>query len=203
MVKTRLRKAAETVANTGRHLAIAAILSSAALVGVFPVSQAHSNAYLDPPAGMVELCYQTPSLCQPAPETQAPAAMMTRINYINQSVNNRIVARNSKSMLDIGAAGTSNWELVAPGGAGDCKEYALTKLFVLSWLGIPLGAMEIAVVHVPNTSADVSHAILMVRINDQDMVLDNLTDQIVPFSQTKYRLEEVQDPRSSTWVSTK
>jgi len=173
-----------------------AILILASILNIGRTGEAQARVVLAPPIGILQLCYHNPSLCQPHTTQSARSNALDIIARTNIRVNHGIMPK-----LDAATATATDWELVAPNGAGDCKDYTLTKLFVLSWIGVPAGAMRIAVVHVPNTPAEVSHAILIVRVADQDLVLDNLTDKIVPLSESSYGMEAVEDPQSQAWVS--
>lgn len=62
--------------------------------------------------------------------------------------------------------------------SGDCEDYAILKMAVLSHLGIPMNAMEIVVVK--DTSRRLFHAVLSVALTDRTVILDNMTDAIEP-----------------------
>jgi predicted transglutaminase-like cysteine proteinase len=47
-----------------------------------------------------------------------------------------------------------------------------------------------------------SHAVLVLRTGTQDLVLDNLTNKIVPWNKTGYTFLRLQNPKQpSGWVS--
>lgn len=170
------------------------------VVATYPIKEAQARIVLNIPPGILELCYHTPSLCQNQVAASAPATMIGLIATVNTRVNHGIIGADLSNTAYPNRPEAQNWELVAPGGAGDCKDYALTKLFLLSWSGVPLGAMRMAVVHVPNTPNNTSHAILIVQVDSQEMVADNLTDAILPLSQSPYKMQTIQDPRTRSWT---
>lgn len=70
-----------------------------------------------------------------------------------------------------------------PDGFGDCEDYALLKRHMLMEQGWPASSLLITVVRRPNGEG---HAVLTVRTDRADFVLDNLRDEILPWNETKY-----------------
>ena len=62
--------------------------------------------------------------------------------------------------------------------SGDTEDYAIVKYYALKALGIPADNMRIAVV--VNTVRDVGHAILLVKDQGDILVLDNLSNLVLP-----------------------
>jgi len=60
--------------------------------------------------------------------------------------------------------------------SGDCEDYAILKMAILSHLGVPVNAMEIVVVK--DTSRRLFHAVLSVALDDRTVILDNMTDAV-------------------------
>jgi len=83
------------------------------------------------------------------------------------------------------------WALPTKRG-GDCEDYALYKKRELIRAGFPPEQLLIAAVLDRKRQ---SHAVLVVRTGSQDLVLDNLTDRIVPWHKTGYTFLRMQDPR--------
>ena len=73
--------------------------------------------------------------------------------------------------------------------AGDCEEFALTKRRNLIALGWPSRALRIAVAR---TGSGEGHAVLVVKSSRGDLVLDNRTDEIKPWTQTDLRWVKIQ-----------
>lgn len=72
---------------------------------------------------------------------------------------------------------------------GDCEDYALEKRAALIRAGLPPEAIAIAIVY---SYATGNHAVLVVRLENSDVVLDNETPWILPWSQAPYTWRAVQ-----------
>src|SRR5690348_2200836 len=112
------------------------------------------------------------------------------LNSVNREVNRNIIAE-----VTPGDALTEEW-VIAP-RAGDCKDYAITKRHELLALGWPSRALLLAEVVVPWGE---HHLILVVRLADTDLVLDNLNPNIRTVAMTfrEYhwvRIETPQNPK--------
>jgi predicted transglutaminase-like cysteine proteinase len=66
-------------------------------------------------------------------------------------------------------------------GYGDCEDFALLKRRILIEVGIPREALLITVVW---TKQNNGHAVLMVRTNKGEYILDNLNKKVLLWSQT-------------------
>ncbi|MEM5470102.1 transglutaminase-like cysteine peptidase [Hoeflea sp. AS60] len=60
--------------------------------------------------------------------------------------------------------------------SGDCEDYAILKMALLSRLGVPMTAMEIVVLK--DTSRRLFHAVLSVALKGESVILDNMTDAV-------------------------
>jgi predicted transglutaminase-like cysteine proteinase len=74
---------------------------------------------------------------------------------------------------------------------GDCNDYAVSKRHRLLSRGWPQRTLLLAEVE---TVRGKHHLILLVRTKGGDLVLDNLTPQIRPWSRAPYRWIRVQSP---------
>ncbi len=72
---------------------------------------------------------------------------------------------------------------VMPEKYGDCEDYALVKRKRLMELGWPASSLLVTVVR--QLSGD-GHAVLTVRTDRADYILDNLNDEILAWSDTEY-----------------
>jgi predicted transglutaminase-like cysteine proteinase len=84
-------------------------------------------------------------------------------------------------------------------GYGDCEDYVLLKRRMLMQIGWPRGALLITVVR--DKKGD-GHAVLTVRSDKGEFILDNQEAEILPWSETGYRYVKRQsqsDP--NVWVS--
>ena len=83
-------------------------------------------------------------------------------------------------------------------GVGDCEDYALEKQRLLVKAGVPLGDLMVTVVRQPNGDG---HAVLTVRTDHGDFILDNLEGRILEWDATDYEYLKRQSIRNSgTWV---
>lgn len=84
-------------------------------------------------------------------------------------------------------------------GTGDCEDYVLLKRKMLHTHGISLSNLLITVVRQKDGEG---HAVLTVRTGDGDLILDNLNDDVKPWTQTGYRFMKRQSVRyTGRWVS--
>lgn len=67
---------------------------------------------------------------------------------------------------------------------GDCEDYVLLKRYMLMQMGWPASSLLITVVK--QTNGD-GHAVLTVRTDKADFILDNLRMKIRPWFKTEYR----------------
>lgn len=84
-------------------------------------------------------------------------------------------------------------------GKGDCEDYALEKRRLLMAAGYPRQALLMTVV---KDHAGEGHAVLTVKSDHGDYVLDNMVDAVLPWDETGYRFIKRQsqaDP--NIWVS--
>jgi len=77
---------------------------------------------------------------------------------------------------------------------GDCNDYAVTKRHELLDRGWPARALLLSEVVVSDGE---HHLVLVVRTKSGDLVLDNLTSQIRPWSRVPYRWVRVQMPNNA------
>ena len=84
-------------------------------------------------------------------------------------------------------------------GKGDCEDYALLKRRMLVEAGFPRTALLMAVVKDQHGDG---HSVLMARTSHGDFVLDNLVDEIKPWTRTSYRFVKRQSQdNQNVWVS--
>jgi predicted transglutaminase-like cysteine proteinase len=83
-------------------------------------------------------------------------------------------------------------------GFGDCEDYQLLKRRMLAERGLPRRALLMTVV-IDETNA--GHAVLTVRTDQGDFILDNKTDAIRPWRRTGYSFIKRAGQDGQTWVS--
>ena len=87
-----------------------------------------------------------------------------------------------------------HWALPTRQG-GDCEDFALLKKRELLRAGVPPDRLMIATVLDRKRRA---HAVLVLRTDDGDYVLDNLTNRIKTWDRTGYSFLRMQDPRTKS-----
>jgi predicted transglutaminase-like cysteine proteinase len=143
-----------------------------------------------PPLAHVAFCYRYTGQCDVAPDSRRPgmteAEMLAEVEGVNRSVNARIRPRND-------TPGEDRWDINVT--AGDCEDYALTKRADLLALGWPSNTMRLAIVQ----HGRQYHAVLLVQVGNEELVLDNLIPEVVLLQQIQYRilmLQDRNDPRA-------
>ncbi len=150
------------------------------------------------PFGWVDFCSRYRGECPE--ETTAPrdidltAAAQRRIARINAWVNKRIDPVTDKDHW----AAADAWDYPTD-GKGDCEDYALLKRRMLMEAGFPREALLMTVVKERNGDG---HSVLTIRTNRGEFVLDNLTDEVKPWTQTPYRFVKRQSQENpNIWVA--
>jgi predicted transglutaminase-like cysteine proteinase len=112
---------------------------------------------------------------------------------VNQRVNSSI-----KAVTDADHWGVVDiWDF-AEDGRGDCEDFQLLKRRILAESGLPRRAMRMTVVI---DELGEGHAVLVVRTNRGDYVLDNKTSSVLPWSRTGYVYIKRESQDHVGWVS--
>lgn len=141
------------------------------------------------PFQFLVFCQQAPRQCDPqggADRVAMTEATEQKIQSINAFVNRTIAPKDDPPGEDI-------WTLSPE--AGDCEDYAVTKRRDLIAGGIPGKAIRIAL---GTTSEGEPHAVVVVRTQRGDVVLDNRNDELKPFAETDIswiKIESADNPR--------
>jgi predicted transglutaminase-like cysteine proteinase len=188
-------------------ITVAAILS--ALAGLADVGQAQTLAALpsatslagtgriSPTPVAVDFCRRFPAECAIDPAEPAVVALSPRVwgalVAVNREVNERV-----RPMAD-----QEHWGLVdrwdfPDDGYGDCEDYQLLKRRLLAERGLPRRAMRMTVVLDENRAG---HAVLMVRTDRGDFILDNQRATVLPWKETGYVFVKREGQASRAWVS--
>jgi predicted transglutaminase-like cysteine proteinase len=165
-----------------RQLLIA-ILALGFAYSVSPVAHAASA-----PLGYQLMCLKSPEQCKAggAAQIKVSGDVLATLKRVNSRVNRTITPRHD--------AGADVW--TANATVGDCEDYVLAKRAALIKAGLPPSALRIAYV---KTRSGEGHAILVVKSNGKDLVLDNLTSSIKPLSQTGYRIISMSTANPVKW----
>jgi predicted transglutaminase-like cysteine proteinase len=67
---------------------------------------------------------------------------------------------------------------------GQCQDYAIAKYLLLRAAGVPAEQMRMVVLR--DAAIDLDHAVLVVYVNGEPMLLDNLRGNIVPARSVSY-----------------
>lgn len=150
------------------------------------------------PMAFTQFCLKYPSDCKPqrllsaGDRIELDKTRWSELENINRNVNSSIYPERNQD----GLAG-EKW-LLSP-VRGDCNDYAVTKRHQLIARGGP--ARTVLLSEVVTVSGE-HHLVTIVRTNGGDLVLDNLTDQIMPWSRTGYRWVRIQTPKNPNyWAS--
>ena len=150
------------------------------------------------PIGWVEFCVEYKGECDTKPSqprdivlTPKAWADMTKVNnWVNQTV---------KPETDLEHWGVVERWNYPDDGYGDCEDYVLQKRKMLMNAGWPREALLITVVR--DKKGD-GHAVLTVKTNRGEFVLDNQENQVLAWDKTGYRFIKRQsqsDPNE--WVA--
>ena len=150
------------------------------------------------PIGWVEFCVEYDPECKTKPS--APRDVVLSGQAWKDLVRiNRTVNTNVKPMTDMDHWGVVERWNYPDDGYGDCEDYVLAKRRMLMQAGWPREALLITVVRDKNGDG---HAILTVKTDRGEYVLDNQTDEVLLWSDTGYRFVKRQsqsDP--NVWVA--
>lgn len=147
-----------------------------------------------PPSGARQLCRQYSWACaSSAAKKMHSSQEMQLVKTINRKVN-----ASTREITDQSQYKTrEHWALPTSRG-GDCEDFALLKKRDLIRAGIDPSKLLIATVLDTRRN---SHAVLVYRSNQGDLVLDNLTNRIKPWADTRYLFLRMQDPKQPrNWV---
>jgi predicted transglutaminase-like cysteine proteinase len=165
--------------------------------GAFAASFMPSGERTSQPIGHFEFCQQYPSECDAKstkPELlKLTPALWDRLQDVNNSINVMI-----EPITDQDQWGKEEvWSF--PINKGDCEDYVLLKRKALIEQGVLPSNLLITVVRQKNGDG---HAVLSVRTDRGDFVLDNLEGKILSWEKTGYRFLKRQSDKSAVkWVS--
>jgi predicted transglutaminase-like cysteine proteinase len=151
------------------------------------VPQLQTSGSFTAPVGFQIFCLTNPAHCHGGGGSQVrlTQAVLDTLKSINNRVNRSIAPRGDRR---------DEWAINV--SSGDCEDYALTKRAALIRAGLPAGALRIAAA---TTRSGVGHAVLVVRTDQGDLVLDNLTGTIKPSNQTGLRWVAMTNADGRSW----
>ncbi len=150
------------------------------------------------PYGWVDFCNRYSTECDvqalDAVDIDLTSAALSDIERVNRKVNMAV-----QPVTDMDHWGVvDRWDYPTD-GKGDCEDYALLKRKILMHDGYPRQALLITVV---KDHEGAGHAILTIKTNQGEFVLDNLDDKVLPWADTGYRFikrQSQEDP--NLWQS--
>ncbi|MEO5759003.1 MAG: transglutaminase-like cysteine peptidase [Mesorhizobium sp.] len=187
---------------TGRRLRVC-VAAGLAIAGSWAVpalaaSPMVTGGMTSQPIGHYDFCKLHSSECSIRPANLAPATMTDGLMRKLASVTARVNAA-VKPMSDLEIYGKDEVWAYPDKGVGDCEDYVLEKRRQLSRSGISLADLLITVVRKPDGEG---HAVLTVRTDKGDYVLDNLNDKVKSWDATGYRfLKRQAIDNTGRWVS--
>ena len=157
-----------------------------------------TGALTSQPLGFYEFCKLNSRECSIRSRNKAPEHMTgklwRRITSVNLAVNKRI-----KPMTDQEIYGREEVWAYPDKGVGDCEDFALEKRRLLIKSGLPVSNLLITVVRKPDGEG---HAVLTVRTDKGDFILDNLSDRVRLWTETGYRyLKRQAADHTGHWVA--
>lgn len=150
------------------------------------------------PVGWSEFCADYASECEmtalPARDATLTSQAWNELVRINQWVNDAV-----KPMTDLEHWGVNERWNYPDDGYGDCEDYVLLKRKMLMQAGWPRQALLITVVR--DSQGD-GHAVLTVKTDRGEFILDNQTEEVLLWFETGYRFVKRQsqtDP--NVWIA--
>ena len=150
-----------------------------------------------PVSAWTDFCHRYPAECavntsEPTALTMTPA-LWRSLTAVNRRVNGRI-----RPMIDQDHWGVvDRWDF-PDDGQGDCEDYQLLKRRMLVERGLARRALRMTVVI---DEIGEGHAVLMVRTDRGDYILDNKTNAILPWQRTGYTYVKREGQDGLAWVS--
>jgi len=150
-----------------------------------------------PVLAWTKLCERLPAECEVDTTEPAAIALTPKAWQAIVSVNRR-VNTTVRPLTDNDHWGVpDSWDFPTD-GAGDCEDYQLQKRKLLVEAGLPRRAMRMTVVIDEKREG---HAVMMVRTNRGDFILDNKTNAVLPWHETGYVYVKREGQDGPVWVS--
>lgn len=135
------------------------------------------------PYGWADFCNRYEAECPanvlPAEDLELTARTWSAIRRVNLLVNATIKPRSDTDHWNV----LDRWDLPTD-GYGDCEDYVLLKRKLLMAEGLPRQALLVTIVKDENGEG---HAILTVKTDRGDFILDNMNDDVKPWARLPYR----------------
>jgi predicted transglutaminase-like cysteine proteinase len=184
------------------------VFAAAAIAALLPTQAAAGNSehplYIEvgggtrPPIGWVEFCAEYATECDPKPLEALDVVLSSKawkdLVQVNRWVNDSI-----KPVTDLEHWGVPERWNYPDDGYGDCEDYVLLKRRMLMQAGWPRQALLITVVR--DQRGD-GHAVLTVKTDKGEFILDNQAEDVRLWSATGYRFVKRQSQTDqNVWVA--
>lgn len=192
-----------------RRIAIAVTLAALALGLDAPDGHAQAIASLptaqplalggsddQPTTAWKRFCQQLPSECR-VDLSEAAAIALTPAIWELLTITNGLVNTIIRPMDDLQHWGVEDQWNFPDDGFGDCEDYQLLKRKLLVEAGLPRRAMRMTVV----LDKGEGHAVLTIRTDRGDFILDNKANRVMPWNETGYEFVKREASDSSAWVA--
>ena len=188
------------------HKIAAAVLVAVAAAGckahIPASSQITGTVQTSQPAAYSDLCRRHANLCDvpdrsaERPEIALDQETFDQLDSVNMSVNRAVRYRSDQEVF----GRSEYWTVVEDGEAGDCEDFALTKMRRLLDRGFPREAMRLAIVHRPRDG--IRHAVLTVDTDRGTYVLDSSHNRVMAWSDLPYTNWIRERPGRERWSLT-
>jgi predicted transglutaminase-like cysteine proteinase len=197
-----MRVAASTTIGLVLALAVAPLMASgvgakANVPNGLEIAYASVGADTSIPYGWIEFCQRYQGECEAAgkvADVNLTESSLREIRQVNVFVNHAVEPVSDMEHWGV----VDRWDLPMD-GKGDCEDYALMKRKILIERGYPRSALLVTVVR---DAQNEGHAILTVKTNGGEYILDNLTDDVKPVNRVAYRFVKRQSQKDpNEWVA--
>jgi predicted transglutaminase-like cysteine proteinase len=151
-----------------------------------------------PPIGYVTFCREYQAECHPgrrfADRIQLTAAKFQEIEEVNRTVNTTVAPITDQELY-----GKAELWTYPTANKGDCEDYVLLKRRMLIERGYSESTLLLTVVRDENNEG---HAILTVRTDKGDFILDNKRRDVMRWAETPYTFVKRQSEKNPlVWIS--
>lgn len=174
-----------------------AIALTTTLASASPARFMEMGKTVNPPLGHVQFCKENGDACGGTPEKPV-VVKLSETRWQELIDLNKRVNKSIRPVTDEEQFGKLEYWTYPTNGKGDCEEYVLEKQRELLAAGWPRSALLITVA---KDMKNAGHAVLTVRTDQGDMILDNQIEAVLPWYATPYRYIKRQSTREpSKWT---
>lgn len=155
-----------------------------------------SSGVAGPTPAWIDFCERQPKEC--GVDLTEPDMIMLdrqswdRINHVNTYVNKTVLSVSDQDHWGV----LDRWDY-PDDGLGDCEDIQLLKRRMLVDAGLPRRAMRMTVV-IDEDGA--GHAVMMIRTNYGDLILDNKRHDVLAWQETRYHFVKREGTDGVEWV---